>query len=112
MNLISTFIIWTWILGISLVIPTSLPAGGFQKSIIHYRKNNVGAPLIAMKDCNLLSSASIDSSILTRIEAGSPVDVLKVWETNNSGRWLLVNVICTNFSQLFYKRGWIHIGAS
>ncbi len=109
MNLISTFIVWIWLLCISLVVPTSLPAGGYQKSTIHHRKNNIGDQLITMKDCNLLSSACIDSSILTRIQAGSPVSVLKVWESNDSGRWLLVNVKSTNFSQLFHKRGWINI---
>ena len=38
MNLISTFIIWIWLLGISLVVPTSLPAGGSQKFIIYNRE--------------------------------------------------------------------------
>ena len=83
MNLISTFIIWTWLLGISLVVPTSLPAGGSQKSTIHQRENNIGSPLIALKDFNLLSSASNNSSVVTRVQAGTPVDVLKVWDSSN-----------------------------
>ena len=109
MNLISTFIIWIWLLGISLVVPTSLPAGGSQKSVIQHRENNIGSPLIAFKDFNLLSSASNNSSVLTRVQAGTPVDVLKVWDSSNSGKWLLVNVISHNFYQLFSKRGWVNI---
>tara|TARA_B100000965_G_C19533972_1_gene732429 strand:+ start:62 stop:400 length:339 start_codon:yes stop_codon:yes gene_type:complete len=112
MNLISTFIIWIWLLGISLVVPTSLPAGGSQKSTIHYRENNIGSPLIALKDFNLLSSASFKSSILSKVPAGTPVDVLKVWDSNESGKWLLVNVVSQNFYQLFHKRGWVNIGTS
>ena len=112
MNLISTFIIWTWLLGISLVVPTSLPAGGSQESTIQYRENNIGSPLIALKDCNLLSSASLDSSIVSRIEAGTPVNILKVWNSNDNGKWLLVNVLSQHFDQLFYKRGWVNIGKS
>ena len=112
MNLISTFIIWTWLLGISLIVPTSLPAGGSQKSYIHHRENNIGSPLIALKDFNLLSSTSINSSILTKVQAGTPVHVLKVWDANDSGKWLLVNVLYQNFYQLFYKRGWVNIGTS
>ena len=112
MNLISTFIIWTWLLGISLVVPTSLPAGGFQKLIIQHRENNMGSPLIALKDFNLLSSVSHDSYILTRVQAGTPVDVLKVWDSTDNGKWLLVNVISQNFYQLFHKRGWVNIGNS
>ena len=112
MNLISTFIIWIWLLGISLIVPTSLPAGGSQKSVIHHRENNIGSPLIALKDFNLLSSTSINSSILTKVQAGTPVKVLKVWNSNDGGEWLLVNVISQNFYQLFNKRGWVKIGTS
>ena len=82
MNIISTFIVWTWLLGIALVVPTTLPAGGAQELIIQNRKNNVGSPIIALKDFNLLSSASKNSSILTRVKAGTPVKILKVWTGN------------------------------
>ena len=112
MHLINTFIIWTWLLGISLVVPTSLPAGGSQKSIIQHRDNNIESTLIALKDFDLLSSATLNSSIVSRVESGTPVDVLKVWDSNDSGKWLLVNVLSKNFNQFFYKRGWVNIGTS
>ena len=112
MNLIGTFIIWIWFLGISFVVPTSLPAGGSQESIIEHRENKIGAPLIAFKDFNLLSSTSNNSSILTRVQAGTPVFVLKAWDSSESGKWLLVNVLNQDFYQLFYKRGWVNIGTS
>ena len=112
MNLISTFIIWTWLLGISLVVPTSLPAGGSQKSTIQHRENNSQSTLIALKDFNLLSSATLNSSIVSRVHSGTPVDVLKVWDSNDSGQWLLVNVLSQEFNQFFYKRGWVNIGTS
>ena len=112
MNLISTFIIWIWLLCISLVVPTSLPAGGSQKSNIQYRENSIGSPLIALKDFNLVSSASYNSSVLNKVKAGTPVNVLKVWESNDNKKWLLVNVLSQNFYQLFYKRGWVNIGTS
>ena len=109
MNLISTFIVWTWLLGISLVVPTTLPAGGAQISSIQQRKNNITSPIIALKEFNLLSSASNNSSILTRVKAGTPVNVMKVWKSNSSGKWLLVNVLVQDFSQFFYKKGWVKI---
>ena len=109
MNLISTLIVWTWLLGIALVVPTSLPAGGAQESIIQNRKNNVGSPIIALKDFNLLSSASKNSSILTRVKAGTPVKILKIWDSSDRGKWLLVNISIQDFNQLFYKRGWVKI---
>ena len=111
MNIISTFIVWTWLLGIALVVPTTLPAGGAQESIIQNRKNNVGSPIIALKDFNLLSSASKNSSILTRVKAGTPVKILKIWDSSDRGKWLLVNLSIQDFNQLFYKRGWVNIGS-
>ena len=112
MNLINTFIIWIWLLGISLVVPTSLPAGGYQKSIIQHRENNIESTLIALQDFNLLSSATLNSSVVSRVQSGTPVDVFKVWDSNDSGKWLLVNVLSQNFNQFFYKRGWVNIGTS
>ena len=109
MNLISTFIVWSWLLCIGLVAPTTLPAGGAQESIIQHRKNNIGSPIIALKEFNLLSSASNNSTILTRVKAGTPVNVLKVWDGKDNGQWLLVNILSPDFHQLINKRGWVKV---
>ena len=109
MNLISTFLVWTWLLCIGLVAPTTLPAGGAQESIIQHRRNNIGSPIIALKDFNLLPSASHNSSAIARVKVGTPVKVIKVWESNESRNWLLVSVLCQNFDQLFYRRGWVEV---
>ena len=112
MNLISTFIVWSWLLCIGLVAPASLPAGGAQESIIQHRRNHIGSPIIALKEFNLLSSASNDSSILTKIQTGTPVNVIKVWNAEDSNKWLLVNVLSQDFYHLFYIRGWVNIRES
>ena len=109
MNLLSTFIVWTWLLGIALVIPATLPAGGAQKSIVQQRKTNISSPIIALKEFNLLSSASKNSSILTRVKAGTPVNIMKVWDSSDSGKWLLVNVLSQDSYHFFYKKGWVNI---
>jgi hypothetical protein len=109
MNFISTFITWSWLLCICLVAPASLPAGGAQESIVQHRRNNIGSPIIALREFNLLSSASNTSSILTSVKQGTPVNVMRVWDGKDSGKWLLVDVLCQNFYQLFYRRGWVNI---
>ena len=109
MNLISTFIVWTWLLCIGLIAPATLPAGGAQESIIQHRRNNIGSPIIALKEFDLLTSASNNSSILTSVAAGTPVNIIKVWESNERRSWLLVGVLCQNFDQLFYRKGWVEI---
>ena len=101
-----------WLLGISLVIPTSLPAGGAQKSIIETRENQISSPFIALKEFNLLSSASNSSSILSRFRAGTPVNVIKAWDSIDGEKWLLVNVLTQEFYQLFYRRGWVNISST
>ena len=82
MNIITTFIVWTWLLCIGLVAPTTLPAGGAQESIIQHRKNNIGSPIIALKDFNLLTSASNNSSTLTKVKAGTPVKVCLLYTSD------------------------------
>ncbi|WP_269623819.1 hypothetical protein [Prochlorococcus marinus] len=109
MNLISTFIVWTWLLGIALIVPTTLPAGGAQQSNIQHRENNINSPIIALKELNLLSSASNHSSVLARVKAGTPINVIKVWESNDKGIWLLVNVLRQDHYQFFYKKGWVNL---
>ena len=109
MNLLSTFIVWTWLLGIALVVPTTLPAGGAQRSIVQQRKDNIKAPLIALKEFNLLSSVSNNSSVLTRVKSGTPVNIIKVWDSSDYGKWLFVNVISQDSYHLFYKKGWVNI---
>ena len=109
MNLISTLIVWIWLLGIALVVPTSLPAGGAQKSNIQHRKNNMSAPIIALKEFNLLSSPTNHSSILARVKVGTPVNVLKVWDSREHGKWFLVNIIKQDSYHFFYKKGWVNI---
>ena len=109
MNLISTFIVWTWLLGIALVVPAALPAGGAQKSNIQQRMNNIRSPIIALKEFNLLSSASQKSSILTKVKVGTPVNVMKVWDSSDNEKWLLVNVFSLEFDQFFYKKGWVNV---
>ena len=99
-------------MGIALVVPTTLPAGGAQESLIQHRKRNVGAPIIALKDFNLVSSVSNNASVLTRVKAGTPVRVLKNLYNADSGEWLLVNIKIKDFNQFFDKRGWVNIGKS
>ena len=110
MNLINTLIIWSWLLGISLMIPTALPAGGAKKVIVEQRENTSKSPLVSLRGFNLLSTISDKSNVLTSVSSGTPVRGLKVWESPKSGTWLLVSVFTQSSCQLFYKRGWVNTG--
>ena len=112
MHLIHTFLVWAWLLGVSLAIPIALPAGGSKKSIIEHRDNISQSPLIAFRDFNVLATVEENSSILTSVKSGTPVKVLKVWDSPTNGKWLLVNVLIRNNDQFFDKRGWVNLGSS
>ena len=112
MNFINTFILWLWVLGISLLIPTSLPAGGSTKSTIEQSENSLSSPLIAFKEFELLSTVTNKASVLTSVQAGTPVNVIRFWDSPKRGKWLLVNVLSSSSCQLFVKRGWVNIGIS
>ena len=109
MNLISTFIVWSWFLCIGLVAPTTLPAGGAQESIVQHRRNNIGSPIISLREFNLLSSASNNAFTVTKVEVGTPVNVMKVWNSADGEKWLLVNVFNQKFNQFFYRKGWVNV---
>ena len=65
MNLINNCILWVWILGISLLIPTSLPAGGVNKILIEKREDSMRSPLIVFNSFDLLSTTEENPIILT-----------------------------------------------
>ena len=36
-------------------------------------------------------------------------DFLEVWDSDETGTWILVDVLCQNFYQFFCRRGWVKI---
>ena len=109
MNQFNNLILWVWLLSVSLLIPITLPAGGLRKTIIEQREDRSLSPIIALNEFNLLSTISENPLVLTKVRAGTPVNVLKEWYSPESGKWLLVNVLTQSSSQIFHKRGWVRI---
>ena len=110
MNLFNNTILWIWLLSVSLLIPITLPAGGLHKTIVQQRKDGDLSPIIALNEFNLLSTITENPSVLSKVQAGTPVNVLKEWNSPESGQWLLVNVLTESSSHIFQKRGWVRIG--
>ena len=72
------------------------------------RKTAHRKAMLANMASSLIEHKRINST-LTKVKAGTPVKVIKVWKSNESSNWLLVSVLCQNFDQLFYRRGWVEI---
>ena len=112
MNLFNNIILWIWLLSVSLLIPITLPVGGLKKTIIEQREGSNSSPIIALNEFKLLSTITKNPLVLTRIKSGTPVNVLKEWNSVETGKWLLVKVLIESSSQIFHKRGWVEIGFS
>ena len=112
MNLFNNTILWIWLLSVSLLIPITLPVGGLRKTIIEQREDCYSSPIIALNGFELLSTITENPLVLTRVKAGTPVNILKKWNSSESGQWLLVKVLIESSSQIFHKRGWVKIGFS
>ncbi len=112
MNQFNNLILWAWLLSVSLLIPITLPAGGIRKTVIEQREDSISSPIIALNEFNLLSTITANPLVLARVQVGTPVKVLKEWNSPDSGKWLLVNVLIQHPSHIFHKRGWVKIGVS
>ena len=112
MNRLNNIILWTWFLSVSFWIPITLPAGGLRKTIIEQREDINTSPIIALSGFELLSTITEKPIILARVNPGTPVKVLQEWNSSESGKWLLVDVLIDSSSQFFHKRGWVRIGFS
>ena len=112
MNLSNNIILWIWLLSVSLLIPITLPVGGLKKTIIEQREDSNSSPIIALNEFKLLSTITENPLVLARVKAGTPVNVLKEWNSSESGQWLLVDVLTESSSHFFLKRGWVRLGLS
>ncbi len=112
MNQLKNLILWVWLLSVSLLIPITLPVGGMRKTIIEQREDSSSSPIIALNEFNLLSTITEKPLVLTKVQMGTPVNVLKEWNSSETGQWLLVKVLIDSSSQIFHKRGWVKIGVS
>ena len=112
MNLFNNTILWICLLSVSFWIPITLPVGGLRKTIIEQREDSNASPIIALNGFELLSTINDKPLVLTKVNPGTPVNVLKEWNSSETGKWLLVNVLIESSSQVFHKRGWVRVGFS
>ena len=97
---------------IGLAAPIALPAGGgFRDKLeIEYSKE----PLLCMagQSCYLMASPYLLASKLYKIDLGSPLKIIRIWQDQQGEKWIQVkqnydNDLYLNSSKS--KRGWIHV---
>ncbi len=107
---------WGWMLVLALFVPVSLPAGGGteprKSSQILRRDPRSGCdPLIGLSSFSLRASPSSIAPALCNFESGTPLRVLRSWESEDGKSWLMVQIASGNLARLncSLRRGWVNV---
>ncbi len=107
-----TFLLrWSWVLGIALLAPVALPAGGGTCHLPEERRLDRSTPLLSLKSCILHPSPSAISPALRSIQIGTPLSILRTWRSVDGSDWIMVKISSEEFLEMSNKptRGWIQI---
>ncbi len=102
---------WGWVLGVALLAPVALPAGGGELNPAKIRRREFASPLLAGDRCALRTSPFSLAPSLRTLELGTPLKVLRFWKNEDGNEWIQVNVNSVNFAEMpcCAKRGWISV---
>jgi hypothetical protein len=94
------------LLGFALLAPTTLPAGGGERRLPELRRRqNPQEPLLSSTCLSLLCSPERRAPVLSRIDAGEPLHVLRRWLSPEGSLWLRVEAMTPCGKP---ARGWLH----
>ncbi len=106
------FIRWGWLLGISLLAPISLPAGGAQFLIPQIRSRKSSDPFLTTRDTALRASPLKKAPVLRSVPSGTPFTILRHWQESDGQVWTYVHVLYEhNFNINSVRNGWLDIDA-
>jgi hypothetical protein len=92
------------LLGLALIAPAALPAGGAERRQPELRRRQAGDPLLATGPMALRSSPRQQAPALARLEAGEPLELLRSWWSPSGRRWLQVQTAAGPGEP---RRGWL-----
>ena len=100
-------VLWRWVavLGLALIAPAALPAGGGERRQPEVRRRQQGRdePLLNPIAMALHCAPRCQAPVLRHLEPGIPLRVLRSWLAPNGRRWLQVEVAGTAGP----SRGWL-----
>ena len=83
---------WVWLLGVALMAPACLPAGGAQRRLPPLRRQEAKSPLLSGECCVLRLSPLVEAPALRRLELGTPLQMLRHWRGEDGRDWIQVQV--------------------
>ena len=104
-NLLKNFCLITF----ALIAPITLPAGGIQKSLNHYKSHDNSQEIILSTHTPLYSSPEINAQELCLLNIGTPLSVLRNWKVSESEIWVRVELASNKLLEdpNLIRKGWI-----
>ena len=95
---------WSWLLGVALMAPADLPAGGAERRQPQLRRRVGSGPLHTASETALQLSPMTVAPRLRSLEAGTSFRLLRRWTTDDGHDWLQVQTLSGES-----QRGWIRV---
>ena len=104
-NVLKNFCLITF----ALIAPSTLPAGGIQKSLNQNKFLNNSNEIILSSNTSLYSCPEIYAKELIVLDIGTNLSVLRNWKVNKSETWVRVELASNKFLDNPNKilKGWI-----
>ncbi len=98
-------------LGIALLIPANLPAGGYTIRQPQIKRTNKFGPIITTQKFCLKSSPFSIAPTLRTLDIGSPLHVLRVWQNNKGQKWIHVQLSLLDKvgQHNLAQKGWLNV---
>ncbi|MCT0199220.1 SH3 domain-containing protein [Synechococcus sp. CS-1325] len=94
-----------WVLGMALIAPAALPAGGGERRSPELRRRQSQEPLLAAGSLLLRCAPQHSAPALTRLQANVPLRLLRTWWEPDGDRWLQVQIPASGGAGP--RRGWL-----
>jgi hypothetical protein len=95
---------WAWILGLALIAPAALPAGGGDRRSPEVRRRQAREPLLLHGGSCLQCAPHRAAPVLAHLPSGEPLRLLRTWWDPAGRRWLQVQAQTAVVSA---RRGWL-----
>ena len=101
---------WSWLLGVALIGPAALPAGGAERRQPEVRRRDAAGPFLSGSDALLQGSPQVAAPALRHLEIGTPLQLLRRWRCADGHEWLQVQVAQPAALPVDGQpqRGWLH----
>ena len=93
---------WSWLLGVALMAPAALPAGGGDNRQPQLRRRSGNGPLHLNAESTLQVSPMAVAPRLHTLPVGTSLRLLRRWSGSDGRDWLQVQTLAGE-----QRRGWI-----